>query len=987
MNQTISRLSSSPLFDGLIFLLLFLVLLADRYTVPGFAHGILYAPILMLASVGASIRRLTITFISSLLFVWSGIVIIPASLEAILQTQFIANRVLATLALMTIYLISSFTIRSQQQQSRHQHQLKLAADIAKLGYWQLGKSGQLHLSPEAAQILNQHNRSTISQSQFVSLFVDKQQNTLHQALNDMLNQQSSMDGEFSLIGQSGPHRIRIFSCHNEQLPKQIQGVIQDVHDSKLVEASLHEEQLRSHYMAENTLQFMWTVTAEGILDSVSPFTLEYFGKSETYVLNNWLELVHPDDKLRVHERWLHSMKTGDAYSDEFRLRRFDDEYMWFLAQANAIRDEQNQIAKWYGWSTNIHQIKILQQQSEALSQQLQNTLDSITDAFFTLSTDLRFSYLNNQATALFNMTRSRLLDHKGIENTDIDPTGSLVKKLSSALLQQQVMSFEHFYDAKKLWLDVRIYPSTSGLTVYLRDISRHRRESEELKLLRSAVSQLNDVVIITEAPRNPGEKPNIVFVNSAFERITGYNRQEVIGKTLKVLHGPKTEKNELRKIEAAYKTWQPIRAQLTQYHKSGREIVLELNSVPIGLTAGWYTHWVSVERDITEERQLQKQLQLAQRMEAIGQLTGGIAHDFNNLLTVITGNSDLLIDELNDKPSLQPLVRLISSAAERGAGLTRNLLAFARRQPLSPEAVNINMLIRNMEALLRSSLGQKYQLELSLSSDLWPVMIDPVQLESSLLNLTLNARDAMADGGTLTISTERFVLLKQQKTSANDLNAGEYVKIDVLDTGDGISQDLLDKVFEPFFTTKPAGKGSGLGLSMVFGFIKQSGGNIQVQSEVGQGTRFQLFIPHTDMLSPAPVLHDIETPVQVENGQQTILVVEDNDLVRQYALSQLRDAGYQVLAAADGNQALNWLASVQQIDLLFTDVLMPGGLTGYELAQKAKQLRNNLPVLFTSGYTEKVLTEEQRQNGSIAILNKPYHRAALLNRVAQMLVK
>jgi len=987
MNQTISRLSSSPLFDGLIFLLLFLVLLADRYTVPGFAHGILYAPILMLASVGASIRRLTITFITSLLFVWSGIVIIPASLEAILQTQFIANRVLATLALMTIYLISSFTIRSQQQQSRHQHQLKLAADIAKLGYWQLGKSGQLHLSPEAAQILNQHNRSTISQSQFVSLFVDKQQNTLHQALNDMLNQQSSMDGEFSLIGQSGPHRIRIFSCHNEQLPNQIQGVIQDVHDSKLVEASLHEEQLRSHYMAENTLQFMWTVTAEGILDSVSPFTLEYFGKSETYVLNNWLELVHPDDKLRVHERWLHSMKTGDAYSDEFRLRRFDDEYMWFLAQANAIRDEQNQIAKWYGWSTNIHQIKILQQQSEALSQQLQNTLDSITDAFFTLSTDLRFSYLNNQATALFNMTRSRLLDHKGIENTDIDPTGSLVKKLSSALLQQQVMSFEHFYDAKKLWLDVRIYPSTNGLTVYLRDISRHRRESEELKLLRSAVSQLNDVVIITEAPRNPGEKPNIVFVNSAFERITGYNRQEVIGKTLKVLHGPKTEKNELRKIEAAYKTWQPIRAQLTQYHKSGREIVLELNSVPIGLTAGWYTHWVSVERDITEERQLQKQLQLAQRMEAIGQLTGGIAHDFNNLLTVITGNSDLLIDELNDKPSLQPLVRLISSAAERGAGLTRNLLAFARRQPLSPEAVNINMLIRNMEALLRSSLGQKYQLELSLSSDLWPVMIDPVQLESSLLNLTLNARDAMADGGTLTISTERFVLLKQQKTSANDLNAGEYVKIDVLDTGDGISQDLLDKVFEPFFTTKPAGKGSGLGLSMVFGFIKQSGGNIQVQSEVGQGTRFQLFIPHTDMLSPAPVLHDIETPVQVENGQQTILVVEDNDLVRQYALSQLRDAGYQVLAAADGNQALNWLASVQQIDLLFTDVLMPGGLTGYELAQKAKQLRNNLPVLFTSGYTEKVLTEEQRQNGSIAILNKPYHRAALLNRVAQMLVK
>lgn len=426
---------------------------------------------------------------------------------------------------------------------------------------------------------------------------------------------------------------------------------------------------------------------------------------------------------------------------------------------------------------------------------------------------------------------------------------------------------------------------------------------------------------------------------------------------------------------------------LTQYHKSGREIVLELNSVPIGLTAGWYTHWVSVERDITEELHLQKQLRLAQRMEAIGQLTGGIAHDFNNLLTVITGNSELLIDELADKPALQSLVRLISSAAERGAGLTRNLLAFARRQPLSPEAVNINMLIRNMEALLRSSLGQKYQLELHLSSDLWPVMIDPVQLESSLLNLTINARDAMPDGGTLIISTERFFLLNPQNLSQHDLEAGEYVKIDVLDTGDGISQDLLDKVFEPFFTTKPAGKGSGLGLSMVFGFIKQSGGHIQVQSEVGQGTRFQLFIPHTEMVSPAPVLNDIETPVLVQNSQQTILVVEDNDLVRQYAVSQLRDAGYQVLAAADGHQALNWLASAQQIDLLFTDVLMPGGVTGYELAQQAQQLRKNLPVLYTSGYTENAFTEEPGQNSSVAILNKPYHRAALLNSVTQMLVK
>lgn len=981
----ISRLQNSPLLDWLVFLLLVLVLLADRYTVPGFAHGVLYTPILVLSGIGNRLRRLTITFTFCLLFVWSGVLIMPAGMEAILQSQFVANRILATLALITIFFLSRFTISSQQQQTKNQQQLKLAAEIAKLGYWQWDKTGFLQLSPEAAQLLEQKNLNPFTQKQFVSWFSEKQQDALTQALKATLQNQQPLDGEFLFASQKGPRRLRIMAYHDRHVTEHIQGIIQDVHDSKLIESSLLEEQRRSSYMAETTLQLMWTVTKEGLLDSVSRYTLEFFGESEAYILQNWLELLHPDDQLAASERWWHSMRTGDAYSDEYRLRRFDGEYLWFLAQASAIHDEQGQIIKWYGTSINIHQTKMLQQQSEALSQQLQNTLESITDAFFTLNPELYFNYVNNHAVALFNIPQSRLLNHKSIEDTDIDPSGFLHKKLSLALLQQQVISFEYFYDAKQLWLDVRVYPSNNGLTVYLRDVTRQRREGEELKLLRSAVSQLNDVVIITEASRNSHEKPNIVFVNSAFERVTGYNRQEVIGKTLQILHGPNTEKNELRKIKAAYNAWQPIRAQLTQYHKNGREIVLELNSVPIGLTAGWYTHWVSVERDITEERHLQQQLQLAQRMEAIGQLTGGIAHDFNNLLTVITGNTELLIEALTDNPTLQPLAKLISSAAERGAGLTRNLLAFARRQPLSPEAVNINMLIRNIEPLLRSSLGQKYQLELNLSSDIWPVMIDPVQLESSLLNLTLNARDAMPEGGKLKIVTERFILPNHQKIPLNELEAGEYIKIDVIDNGDGIPPALQDKVFEPFFTTKPAGKGSGLGLSMVFGFIKQSGGHIQVESELGRGTRFQLLLPHNDLVTPVSVLQEIDSPITTPHYQQTILVVEDNDLVRHYALSQLRDAGYQVLSAADGHQALNWLASAQQIDLLFTDVLMPGGLSGYELAQQARQLRKNLPVLYTSGYTEKVLNEEEKQNGSIPILNKPYHRAALLNKVAQML--
>jgi PAS domain S-box-containing protein len=409
---------------------------------------------------------------------------------------------------------------------------------------------------------------------------------------------------------------------------------------------------------------------------------------------------------------------------------------------------------------------------------------------------------------------------------------------------------------------------------------------------------------------------------------------------------------------------------------------LVISARPIRGDDGVPSGVILVARDVTQVRAAARQLRQSQRLDAIGQLTGGVAHDFNNILTVITGTIELLAEAVADNPRLATYARMIDEASMRGAELTRQLLAFARRQPLQPVETDVNALVTDAGGLLRPTLGEHIEIESMLEDDAWPALIDPSQLTTALLNLAVNARDAMPNGGKLTLETSNVVLDEAYAAANPGAQPGEYVMIAVSDTGTGIPAAIIDQVFEPFFTTKQPGKGTGLGLSMVYGFVKQSGGHIKVYSEDGHGTSLKLYLPrstaHAAAERPAPIL----VPV---GGSETILVVEDDAMVRAHVITQLESLGYRTLQAGDGPEALALIDAGAAFDLLFTDVIMPGGINGRQLADAATQRRPGLKVLYTSGYTENAIVHHGRLDPGVALLNKPYRKADLARKVREVL--
>jgi PAS domain S-box-containing protein len=511
-----------------------------------------------------------------------------------------------------------------------------------------------------------------------------------------------------------------------------------------------------------------------------------------------------------------------------------------------------------------------------------------------------------------------------------------------------------------------------GLNLELED--RVQERTAEVKragdLLNAVVENLPDMVLLKEPG---GDGFRYMLVNAAGEQLLGRDRSEIIGRTEHDLFPAEEADLVVESNKAIIESGQPRIFTDRRLTTTEGVRTVETRMVPILNGNGGHSMLLAIIRDVTDAKAREERLRQLQRMDAIGRLTGGVAHDFNNLLAIIHGNSELLRDQLEGGTEAAEMTDDVIDAAGRGAELVRRLLAFARMQHLDPEPVDLNARLPNILGLLQRALGENVNVRIKPAKRLWPAIVDPTQVDDALVNLAINARDAMPDGGTLTIETQNVSLDDDYAASHVEVSAGDYVMLAVSDTGTGMSPDVIARAFEPFFTTKEEGRGTGLGLSQVFGWVKQSGGHIKVYSEVGHGTTIKLYLPRSMARS---VDREAEPEMATPKGDETILVVEDNPSVRKTVIRQLHDLGYQTVEADSGARALQLVKDGLAFDLLLTDVVMPGGITGYQLADGLRSERPELKVLFTSGYTDLAAASSHSARKD-PLLSKPYRKQDL----------
>ncbi len=728
--------------------------------------------------------------------------------------------------------------------------------------------------------------------------------------------------------------------------------------------------------------------------------------------------VHPDDRARVTAEIKDAIDAGSAFNSEYRILRSDGSLSHVLARGRLVQGKGHRPPRFPGVLFDITARRLAE--SDAVTNRLRyrSLFETLPDGFCVIK--MIWDAEGAPVDYEFLEVNSAFEKHTGIA----DAVGKRMRRDVAAGHEQhwfdiygqvartgKPISFENPAEAlQDRWYQVQAFPiddaRSDHVAVLFSDISDRRRTELALKAREAEFRTLSQSMLNHVWTAKPDGE--LDWFNDRVLAFSGRSTQELAGSGWASIVHPDDLETAAASWSAALAAKKVYQTEFRIRRADGRYRWHLVRAVPVRGDGGEMRRWVGTNTDIDhakkneaaladlnatlEERiaerseellQSQKALQQSQKMETIGKLTGGVAHDFNNLLQVVAGNLQLLSRDVAGNERAASRVDNALAGVARGAKLASQLLAFGRRQALEPKVINVGRFVKGMDDLLRRSIGEGVDIEVIVAGGLWNTLADPTQVENALLNLAINARDAMDGAGKLTIEVGNAFLDDHYATMHADVSAGQYVILAVSDTGSGMSDDILEQVFEPFFSTKPEGKGTGLGLSMVYGFAKQSNGHVKIYSEEGHGTTVKLYLPR-EIAEEAR-----ETAVHVAGpavgGTETILVVEDDDEVRTTVVETLADLGYRVLTARDAQSGLAVVESGAAIDVLFTDVVMPGTLKSPDMAKLAKARLPDLVVLFTSGYTENSIVHGGKLDHGVELLSKPYTREALDRRIRHLL--
>jgi len=776
------------------------------------------------------------------------------------------------------------------------------------------------------------------------------------------------------------------------------GIIHDLTDRERQERAIRETAARLQALVETAVDGMIMIDAAGNVLMFNPACEKLFGYLASEVIGQNVKMLMPAPYRDEHDRYLDNFhRTGVrkiiGIGREVTGQRKDGTtFPMNLSVGEAKQDGENVFV---GIVHDLTERARAEQAVRDSERSFRLLVEGVTDyAIYMLDLDGRVASWNGGAQRIKQYEAGEIIGrhfrqfYLPEERAGGEPERNLEHARREGRFEAETWRIRK--DGSKFWASVVIDPIRSengqliGFAKVTRDISERRRAEQTIRETAARIEVLFetavDGIIMIDA------HGCISKFNPACEKLFGYAAAEVIGQNVKMLM-PAPYRDEHDRYLESYQ-----RTGVRKIIGIGREVRGQRKDgsvFPMDLSVGEAKQdgesvFVGIVHDLSERKHTEEQLVQAQKMEAVGQLSGGIAHDFNNLLTVIVGNAEFLADELKARHDLQRLADSIVQAGERGAELTQRLLAYGRRQTLNPVEIDCNQLVAGMRKLLQRTLSEEIDIKVSLDPELASAFADAGQLENAILNLAINAKDAMPDGGSITITTANIHLDARYAEQHPEVHPGDYAMIAVTDDGSGMPKEILEHVFEPFFTTKDVGKGSGLGLSMVYGFVKQSNGHVAIYSEPGLGTTVRIYLPATATAAErAPSL-----PAEVDEtaaGKETVLVAEDDPFVRAYAVNCLQSFGYRVVEAVDGRDALNKLSGGVSADLLFTDVVMPGGINGWELAVNARKVRPELKVLLTSGYALEALAERGRLPAGAVVLNKPYRKAELARRVREAL--